>query len=174
LFLTDKMRRWSLGFALCRKYAFSSWEDGDGGADWKARDLSERRDAAMDSLFNVGRRQLITDAARDRAKRNVERLRDLTLDPIEVKSCDDSALVESIDELLGDEDVLDTLSFVPSSELRFLKDELYSLSSNDDKSIKSWMKLRSERENTFGSLPKEERNLWSAWYLRDVGDCKTK
>lgn len=149
--------------------AFSKWSEGDGGFDWKSRDLDERRLVAMDAIVNVGKRQLITDSVRNRAKMNVDRLRSSVSTAPTNSFADDSALVDEVSLLLSEEASLDALKFIPESELKFLREELYGGNAAEDtKTLKNWMKLRSEREDTFSSLPKEERNLWSAWYLRDV------
>ena len=158
----------------------SSWGEGNDGHEWKARELNERRQMAIDMLYNVSRRKLLCDAARDRCKRNLSRLStretngelDNSLfgaqEPV-VEKLSDDALVRELDDLLSDEGSLDTLEHIPLTELKFLREELYAAAlPKDDDVLKKWMKLRRNTENSFSSLPEEERNLWSAWYLRDV------
>jgi hypothetical protein len=51
------------------------WGRGDGGLDWKTRDLSDRRDRAMEYLFDVAKRRPIHDGLRAQAALNERRLR---------------------------------------------------------------------------------------------------
>lgn len=167
------MRSWRSSLISAGKL-LHSWHDGSEGFDWKSRDLSERRATALDTLLNVGKRRLINDSVRDRCKRNVERLRHDDVS-VNIEQCSpastsrDDELLQGIEELLSSEEVADMMTFVPESELKFLQDELYASSLGETDAIKRWMKLRSQRESNFSSLPKEERTMWSAWYLRDVG-----
>jgi hypothetical protein len=151
---------------------FHNWQDGNNGFEWKSRDLVERRGVAVDTLLNVGKRSLISDSMRDRCKKNSERLRES--DPTHMpgvngqESMADNELLHEIELLLSSEETADTMAFVPRSEHQLLREELYNVV-DDAASLKSWMKLRRAQNDSFSSLPKEERNLWSAWYLRDVG-----
>lgn len=51
------------------------WGRGDGGLEWKERELTDRRDRAMEFLFDVSKRRPIHDSLRAQAALNERRLR---------------------------------------------------------------------------------------------------
>ena len=74
------------------------WASGSGGVDWKGRDLDERRDQALEFLFDVSKRQPIHDGLRAQAARNQQRLR-MPLDDDEDPRDDPSATSVLMDSL---------------------------------------------------------------------------
>lgn len=73
------------------------WEDGDAGESWKSRSLSEKRENALNFLFDVSRRRPLTEAMRKQAKRNEERLRMRTSsDPTETPPVDQAGASDTL------------------------------------------------------------------------------
>jgi hypothetical protein len=74
------------------------WGPGEGGQSWKARDLAERRDRAMEYLFDASKRQPLHDGLRQQARLNEQRLR-MPLDRDEESRSDASATTVMTDVL---------------------------------------------------------------------------
>lgn len=166
--------------SFSRKITTEQWGDGNEGVEWKSRDLRERRAVAEEMLFNVGKRQLISDAVRLRSKQNVERfssdrsaqssiMNDVRPEDSNLKLNFDSELVGGLQTILACEWSEELIKHVPLQDIEFLRGELYEMPhTGDESSLRGWFNLRKHADNSFGSLPAEERTPWSAWYLRDV------
>lgn len=171
----------------CVGRGVSHWNDGNEGQEWKARFLNDRRQVALDYLLNANRRQSIHDAIRVKANQSKQRLVSTdkgssatvlqeSLASFEPDECpSDSELLERINEIFMDECSVDSFENIPLEELKFLRKELYDADTVaerrcEDKALKAWLGLRKESSEieSFSSLPKDERTLWSPWYLRDV------
>jgi hypothetical protein len=71
------------GLAGCRRWQSGDdggrdggrWDNGSGGLHWKERHLTERRDRALEYMFDVTKRKPITDGLREQSLRNQDRLR---------------------------------------------------------------------------------------------------
>jgi hypothetical protein len=171
------------------------WSRGDGGYDWKQRHLTEKRSLAMDFMFDVSKRTPIHDGVRLRAKHNEDRLRgvgptaaDGSASQVLVDSLissddgvdDDADDVSDADISTNWEDMIsegagDSLRYLPARDVRALAAELYGEAAADSeerqgKMVAEWFKLRRDTSPYQGytAMPKQERNAWSAWYLRDV------
>lgn len=144
----------------------------------------------MLSLSDPTKRVRIHDAIRNKALNSRKRLssasRDsrivaagmpsLMSDEMETvsPSVSDDELIERLSMLLADEGVADQLSSIPEEELKLLQSELYKCSHSStevsNEWLRSWLQLRKHSDlfESYSTLPAEERNIWSAWYLRDV------
>ena len=168
----------------------SIWNSGSEGEEWKARHLDERRKLALMSLSDPTKRLRIHDAIRAKAVSSRRRLQDLgsptnsELPPVlndhntngdimRAEQSDDE-LIEELFAALVDESLADSLANIPDEELRLLQSELYSCNNGNTEVstewLRSWLKLRKDSDlfESYSTLPSEERNPWSAWYLRDI------
>jgi hypothetical protein len=175
--------------------ASDRWEDGDAGYEWKRRHLDETRATATQFMSDVARRGPIHDGIRARARWNEDRLlrapddgkgassvmgEAIALnDPTHEAQASASSRTGDMDGLWealqaeSNGDLLAALRYVPQSDINLLASEIYGSAAADaerrtDELLRSWFALRRStgQLRSYASVPQEERNMWSAWYLR--------
>ncbi|ESL11237.1 hypothetical protein TRSC58_01018 [Trypanosoma rangeli SC58] len=161
---------------------FSTWDDGPDGHEWKSRVLAEKRSLALAYLGDVNKRAQIHDAIRLKGEVNRQAIRACEMPKFfQADNADSSENLDCIDyqsllDMVEGEFEFDTLSHVTSSDASLLKSEfLQNDDSTEMKLLSRWASLRRDIADyhTYAAIPDGERNLWSAWYLRNVRANKT-